>query len=396
MVSPLTILLTMSIMHSLKALVVSPLSSTVSARLFATSSPRLPRSNTPSAQTCGYTPALIPNALPLIRSHLLSRTQIPTDKSTALLAALDTVPTLAATRATCIQSRDAALNMKKSVSAQYGAAMKAGDKEKAEGLIEESGRAAGVAEEMSKQVRCGERCGERERTTLHLWTPDLWTLHLWTLHLWTLHLWTLGALLKRLLAYPASVHAHPTFVHTSAPQLAVIDETINDIVIQLPNLLDDRVPDGASEDDNEEVDRFGDLYNLPERFNWSDDFVPEWHDVVATRLNGYHVDRATKMAGSRFACLSGSIARLERALGMYFVDTAVARGYTELSVPYVVSRTSLKNTGQLPKFEDDLFKIDSNSHTCNGEDAFLIPTAEVPVMNFHAGEIVREEELPLW
>lgn len=100
------------------------------------------------------------------------------------------------------------------------------------------------------------------------------------------------------------------------------------------------------------------------------------------------------MSGSRFVALSGDVARLERALGMFLMDRHNQNGYTEVSVPYIVSRQALEGTSQLPKFQDDLFAITPESHTCNGQDAFLIPTAEVPLTNLHMDSVMDESDLP--
>jgi seryl-tRNA synthetase len=113
-------------------------------------------------------------------------------------------------------------------------------------------------------------------------------------------------------------------------------------------------------------------------------------------LGGYETEAAVKMSGARFVALSGAVAQMERALAMFFIDHHVTvGGYTELSVPFVVSRTALEGTSQLPKFQEDLFAIKPESHTCNGEDAFLIPTAEVPVTNLHRDSVLEEDDLPL-
>lgn len=117
-----------------------------------------------------------------------------------------------------------------------------------------------------------------------------------------------------------------------------------------------------------------------------------WHDEIANKLGGLDVDAAVRISGARFSVLKGSIARLERALIQYFLDFHSSRGYEEVSVPYVVSRSTLEGTGQLPKFEDDLFKV---SHQVSGEDAFLIPTAEVPVTNLYRDQIIDSSALPI-
>jgi seryl-tRNA synthetase len=112
-------------------------------------------------------------------------------------------------------------------------------------------------------------------------------------------------------------------------------------------------------------------------------------------LGGWNSEAAVGMSGARFVSLTGSVARLERALSSYFLDRAIDKGYIEVSPPLVVSRSALEGTSQLPKFEEDLFKIVPESHTCNGEDAFLIPTAEVPLTNMHSNQILDEADLPL-
>eukprot|EP00592_Proboscia_alata_P025788 CAMPEP_0194445226 /NCGR_PEP_ID=MMETSP0176-20130528/127737_1 /TAXON_ID=216777 /ORGANISM="Proboscia alata, Strain PI-D3" /LENGTH=533 /DNA_ID=CAMNT_0039271749 /DNA_START=223 /DNA_END=1819 /DNA_ORIENTATION=+ len=178
-------------------------------------------------------------------------------------------------------------------------------------------------------------------------------------------------------------------------KLSVIEGEQNGLLAALPNLLDDVVPDGSDESENALVMEWGDVKALPTKLEWGDDFEPSWHDDLAVGLNGWMADEAVAMSGARFSALKGNIARLERALSSFFLDTHVdAHGYTEAAVPLVVSRSSLEGTSQLPKFEDDLFKITPESHTCNGEDAFLIPTAEVPLTNLHRDSILEESELP--
>lgn len=175
-----------------------------------------------------------------------------------------------------------------------------------------------------------------------------------------------------------------------------IQSTMDDLLAGIPNLLDDRVPLGGDDTENELVSTWGDTKALPSDLGWDEDFEPLWHDDVATRLQGYQTEAAVKMSGSRFFALSGVVARLERAIGMFCVDLHTQEhGYTEVSVPLVVGRSALEGTSQLPKFEEDLFAITNESHTCNGEDAFLIPTAEVPVTNLHREQVLEEEDLPL-
>ena len=179
-------------------------------------------------------------------------------------------------------------------------------------------------------------------------------------------------------------------------KLSALEATVNDLLGSIPNLLDDLVPDGDDESDNVEVYRWGDIEDLPKQLEWPDSFEPKWHDDVAMGLNGYQAEAAVKMSGARFVGLSGVIAQLERALASFFMDLhTMEHGYTEVSVPLVVGRSALEGTGQLPKFQQDLFAIAPESHTCNGEDAFLIPTAEVPVTNLHRDSILEEADLPL-
>lgn len=178
-------------------------------------------------------------------------------------------------------------------------------------------------------------------------------------------------------------------------ELNKIESRVNALLASLPNLLDDVVPDGEDDGANEMVYEWGDPRALPKELGWTDDFEPLWHDDVASNLGGWHSDAAVSMSGARFVGLTGHVARLERAISSYFLDRASEKGYVEVSPPLVVSRTALEGTSQLPKFEDDLFRIAPESHTCNGEDAFLIPTAEVPLTNMHAGQILDEADLPL-
>lgn len=178
--------------------------------------------------------------------------------------------------------------------------------------------------------------------------------------------------------------------------LSSIQEEISRLLAGIPNLLDDNVPDGDDETQNEETMKWGDITALPTKLGWSDDFEPKWHDDVATALNGWKAENAVAISGARFIALSGHVARLERAISSFFLDMHVNdHGYTEVSVPYIVGRSALEGTSQLPKFEDDLFRITKDSHQCNGEDAFLIPTAEVPLTNLHRDSILEETDLPL-
>jgi seryl-tRNA synthetase len=177
-------------------------------------------------------------------------------------------------------------------------------------------------------------------------------------------------------------------------ELAELEAEQNVLLAGIPNLLDDLVPDGDDDKDNQVVSTWGSSEDLKKKLEWPDNFVPKWHDDVASGVGGYQAEAAVQMSGSRFVALSGDVARLERAIGMFFVDMHVKNGYTEVSVPFVVSRSALEGTSQLPKFQEDLFAIKTESHTCNGEDAYLIPTAEVPVTNLHRDSVLEEADLP--
>lgn len=181
-------------------------------------------------------------------------------------------------------------------------------------------------------------------------------------------------------------------------KLNQLEQDTNALLAGIPNLLDDLVPDGDSDKDNVQVEKWGDAQSLATQLNWPTDgsFVPKWHDDVAMGLDGWKAENAVAISGARFVALSGHVARLERAISSFFLDMHVNQhGYTEVSVPYVVGRSALEGTSQLPKFEEDLFKIASESHLCNGEDAFLIPTAEVPLTNMHRNSILEEDALPI-
>ena len=145
------------------------------------------------------------------------------------------------------------------------------------------------------------------------------------------------------------------------------------------------VPDGSDETSNKIVSQWGD-----ELKKMGDGY--QWHDEIATKLLGLDVDAAARISGARFSVLKGPVAKLERALIQYFLDYHTNNGYEEVSVPYIVSRSTLEGTGQLPKFEEDLFKV---SHLVGGEDAFLIPTAEVPVTNLYRDQIIEGNILPI-
>ena len=163
-----------------------------------------------------------------------------------------------------------------------------------------------------------------------------------------------------------------------------IHQQLEQMLMGVPNLPQDDVPAGGSEDDNVEVRRWG----TPRTFS----FTPRDHVDVAEQLRagGIDFERAAKLSGARFAVMTGALARLHRALVDFMLDMHTGKhGYQEVYVPYLVGPEALRGTGQLPKFEQDLFKI-------SGErELYLIPTAEVPVTNLVADEIVEADQLPL-
>ncbi len=162
-------------------------------------------------------------------------------------------------------------------------------------------------------------------------------------------------------------------------ELSSLQQQIDEIMLQLPNIPDDSVPQGQSEDDNLEVSRWG----TPKSF----DFAIKDHVDLGADLMDF--EAASKLTGSRFVVLHAQLAKLHRALIQFMLDTHTKAGYQEVYVPYLVNRDSLRGTGQLPKFEEDLFAI-------KGEQNFyLIPTAEVPVTNLVRERILDEAELPL-
>ncbi len=161
-----------------------------------------------------------------------------------------------------------------------------------------------------------------------------------------------------------------------------IQAALTDIEMGMPNLLSDDVPDGDSEDDNLEVRRWGE----PRTF----DFEPKDHIDLGEGLGGLDFDSAAKISGARFAVMQGGLARLQRALVQFMLDTHTSEhGYRETYVPYLVHAPALEGTGQLPKFEDDLFK------TTTERPFYLIPTAEVPLTNLGRDRIFEADELPL-
>ncbi len=159
-----------------------------------------------------------------------------------------------------------------------------------------------------------------------------------------------------------------------------LEAELAELELTIPNLVHESVPIGADESDNRVERSWGE----PPSF----DFEPKAHWDLGPELGILDFERAAKLSGARFAVLRGSGAALERALISYMLDLHTGEhGYTEVLTPYLVNSESLRGTGQLPKFEEDLFKIE-------GRDLYLIPTAEVPVTNLHREEVLSEEQLP--
>ena len=162
-------------------------------------------------------------------------------------------------------------------------------------------------------------------------------------------------------------------------QIKQIEEYINDFVLRLPNYPSAMTPVGKDDSENVEQRRWGE----PRHFEWE----PKAHWDIGTDLNILDFDAAAKISGARFTVYRGLGARLERAVINFFMDTHAADGYTEVLPPYMVTRSTMTGTGQLPKFEEDAYKLD--------QDTFLIPTAEVPVTNLYRDMILDGKDLPI-
>ena len=159
-----------------------------------------------------------------------------------------------------------------------------------------------------------------------------------------------------------------------------IQTALDDLMMQTPNLPDEAVPAGRDEDDNEEILKWGTPAELP--------FTPKDHADLGEALGQLDFELAGKITGSRFSVMQGALARLQRALTQFMLNTHTqAHGYTEVYVPFIVNSDSLYGTGQLPKFAEDSFKLEGDS------DYYLIPTAEVPVTNMLRDRIVEDTEL---
>lgn len=162
-------------------------------------------------------------------------------------------------------------------------------------------------------------------------------------------------------------------------KLREVEAELQQVALMLPNMCDDSVPVGADENENIEQRRWG----TPRSF----DFDVKAHWDLGESLGILDFERAAKESGARFTIYKGIGARLERALINFMLDKHGSAGFTEMMTPYIVTRETLTNTGQLPKFAEDMYKVE-------GENYFLIPTAEVTLTNYHANEILTADELP--
>jgi len=170
-------------------------------------------------------------------------------------------------------------------------------------------------------------------------------------------------------------------------ELNVLQLKIDEIAMAIPNIPHPSVPEGSSEDDNLEVLNWGE----PKKF----DFEPKDH-VDLGEMHGIDFEAAAKISGARFVVMTGKVAKLQRALTQFMLDHHTEiNGYTETYVPYLVNADSLMGTGQLPKFEADLFKTHLHGEEGEAKALYLIPTAEVPVTNIVRDSIIKESDLPL-
>ena len=178
----------------------------------------------------------------------------------------------------------------------------------------------------------------------------------------------------------AEMKALSDTVKAENDKIAAIDTEIENILLSIPNTPNEKVPVGKDDTDNVELRRWSE----PTAF----DFDPKPHWEIGKDLKILDPDTAAKVTGARFHFYRGMGARLERAVINYFLDTHTDHGYTEIFPPYMVNRDSMRGTGQLPKFEEDAFRVANN-------DFFLIPTAEVPVTNMFRDDILDGAKLPL-
>lgn len=180
----------------------------------------------------------------------------------------------------------------------------------------------------------------------------------------------------------------------NSTRLSTLQDQIKDLMLNIPNLPDESVPVGKTADENKEIKVWG----KPTEF----DFIPKDHVDLGAPI-GLDFDAASKISGARFVVLKGNAAKLHRALAQFMLDVHTEQhGYQEVYAPYMVSAQAMQGTGQLPKFEADLFKVPrkmGGEHPDDGgeriENFYLIPTAEVPVTNLVRDEIINADQLPL-
>lgn len=178
----------------------------------------------------------------------------------------------------------------------------------------------------------------------------------------------------------AELDANKIKIASKSDEVSKLESNLEKIASTVPNLIDDDVPQGEDENENVELKKVLALREF--------DFTPLEHHELGERLGWLDFERGAKLSGSRFTVLRGMGARLSRALTNYMIDFNISRGFELVNVPFLVRPQILYGTGQLPKFEDDLYKI-------NEEDLYLIPTSEVPVTNLYNDEILGFESLPL-
>lgn len=178
----------------------------------------------------------------------------------------------------------------------------------------------------------------------------------------------------------AKMRAQGEQIKAYETELSATEEKLSVIMYTIPNLVDDSVPYGVDDSDNPELRRF----MSPTEFS----FTPLSHWEIGEKKGIFNPQQAAKITGARFTVYHGMGARLERAVINFMLDTHTSRGYEEILPPFMVNRDSMIGTGQLPKFEEDMYAI-------RNSDFYLIPTAEVPVTNLHRGDILPENSLPV-
>lgn len=160
------------------------------------------------------------------------------------------------------------------------------------------------------------------------------------------------------------------------------EEELKNYMMYMPNIYDDTTPLGKDDNDNVVVSYYGEKPKF--------DFTPKEHYELGEKMGILDFERGAKLSGARFTVMSGAATLLEMAIKNFLLETAMENGFTPVSVPFMVNRNIAEGTGQLPKFEEDMFKTINE-----GKELFLIPTAEVPVTNLFNGEILKEEDLPI-